>query len=98
MEVCTFSKFFRLKCLCTIICLMLVVHFNQEEVSKKRTRRAVKFQRAITGASLAEILAKRNQKPEVRKAQREQTSAKTAQKPKIAKPMKISAPRVGGKR
>lgn len=44
----------------------------QEEVSKKRTRRAVKFQRAITGASLAEILAKRNQKPEVRKAQREQ--------------------------
>lgn len=41
-------------------------------MSKKRTRRAVKFQRAITGASLAEILAKRNQKPEVRKAQREQ--------------------------
>jgi large subunit ribosomal protein L24e len=32
----------------------------------------VKFQRAITGASLAEIMAKRNQKPEVRKAQREQ--------------------------
>lgn len=32
----------------------------------------MKFQRAITGASLAEIMAKRNQKPEVRKAQREQ--------------------------
>jgi large subunit ribosomal protein L24e len=32
----------------------------------------VKFQRAITGASLADIMAKRNQKPEVRKAQREQ--------------------------
>lgn len=44
----------------------------QEEVTKKRTRRAVKCQRAITGASLAEILAKRNQKPEVRKALREQ--------------------------
>uniref|UniRef100_A0A3Q2E921 Large ribosomal subunit protein eL24 n=1 Tax=Cyprinodon variegatus TaxID=28743 RepID=A0A3Q2E921_CYPVA len=80
---------------------------QSEEVSKKRTRRAVKFQRAITGASLAEILAKRNQKPEVRKAQREQdfkvnvsawSSSKTAQKPKIAKPMKVSAPRVGGKR
>lgn len=41
-------------------------------MTKKRTRRAVKFQRAITGASLAEIMAKRNQKPEVRKAQREQ--------------------------
>merc|ERR1712059_192054 len=44
----------------------------QEETSKKRTRRTQKFQRAITGASLADILAKRNQKPEVRKAQREQ--------------------------
>uniref|UniRef100_A0A8C2H6F2 60S ribosomal protein L24 n=1 Tax=Cyprinus carpio TaxID=7962 RepID=A0A8C2H6F2_CYPCA len=68
-----------------------------EEVAKKRSRRAVKFQRAITGASLAEILAKRNQKPEVRKAQREQ-SVTSASKQKIAKPMKVSAPRVGGKR
>uniref|UniRef100_H3A5B8 Large ribosomal subunit protein eL24 n=1 Tax=Latimeria chalumnae TaxID=7897 RepID=H3A5B8_LATCH len=92
---------------------------QSEEVQKKRTRRAVKFQRAITGASLAEILAKRNQKPEVRKAQREQAiraakeakkakqatkkvaaqaPAKTAPKQKIVKPMKASAPRVGGKR
>ncbi|NP_001187050.1 60S ribosomal protein L24 [Ictalurus punctatus] len=95
---------------------------QSEEVTKKRTRRAVKFQRAITGASLAEILAKRNQKPEVRKAQREQAiraakeakkakqatkkvstqstkaPAKAAPKQKIAKPMKVSAPRVGGKR
>merc|ERR1711982_132129 len=73
----------------------------QEEVSKKRTRRTAKFQRAITGASLADIMAKRNQKPEVRKAQREQAiraakekqKAKTAQKqtqkkqePRAAKP------------
>jgi len=43
-----------------------------EEVQKKRTRRTVKFQRAITGATLSDILAKRNQKPEVRQAQREQ--------------------------
>jgi large subunit ribosomal protein L24e len=43
-----------------------------EETSKKRTRRTTKFQRAITGASLSDIMAKRNQKPEVRKAQREQ--------------------------
>uniref|UniRef100_A0A667Z5N1 Large ribosomal subunit protein eL24 n=1 Tax=Myripristis murdjan TaxID=586833 RepID=A0A667Z5N1_9TELE len=49
---------------------------QSEEVTKKRTRRAVKFQRAITGASLAEIMAKRNQKPEVRKAQREQAIRK----------------------
>ena len=45
---------------------------QQEEVTKKRTRRTTKFQRAITGATLTDILAKRNQKPEVRKAQREQ--------------------------
>ena len=43
-----------------------------EEVIKKRTRRTTKFHRAITGATLGDIMAKRNQKPEVRKAQREQ--------------------------
>ena len=41
-----------------------------EETSKKRTRRTQKFMRAVTGATLADIMAKRNQKPEVRKAQR----------------------------
>lgn len=45
---------------------------QEEEATKKRTRRAQKFQRAIVGASLNDILAKRNQRPEVRKAQREQ--------------------------
>merc|ERR1712168_1236220 len=90
-----------------------------EEVTKKRTRRTAKFQRAIAGATLSDIMAKRNQKPEVRKAQREQAIraakekqrakeaskrvvkapvAKTAQKHKASKPMKASAPRVGGKR
>lgn len=44
----------------------------EEEAQKKRTRRTQKFQRAIVGASLAEIMAKRNMKPEVRKAQRDQ--------------------------
>jgi large subunit ribosomal protein L24e len=43
-----------------------------EELAKKKTRKTQKFQRAIVGASLTEILAKRNQKPEVRKAQRDQ--------------------------
>ena len=42
-----------------------------EQEVKKRTRRAVKFQRAITGVTWTEILAKRNQKPEFRKAQRQ---------------------------
>ncbi|XP_045154710.1 60S ribosomal protein L24-like [Echinops telfairi] len=95
---------------------------QSEEIQKKRTRRAVKFQRAITGASLDDIMAKRNQKTEVRKAQREQAfraakeakkakqaskktalatteaPTKAAPKQKIVKPVKVSAPRVGGKR
>ena len=45
---------------------------QQEEIAKKRTRRNVKFQRSIQGASLDAILAKRNMRPEVRAAQREQ--------------------------
>ena len=45
---------------------------QQEEVQKKRTRRTTKFQLAITGATLTDIMAKRNQKLEVRKAQRAQ--------------------------
>merc|ERR1712116_51664 len=80
---------------------------------KKKTRKTQKFQRAIVGASLTEILAKRNQKPEVRKAQRDQaikaakekTKAAKAQKKAAAAPSKSkaarpqkAAPRVGGKR
>merc|ERR1711948_223715 len=44
---------------------------QQEELVKKRTRRTQKFARAVAGATLSDIMAKRNQKPEVRKAQRE---------------------------
>merc|ERR1712183_1007229 len=53
-----------------------------EETSKKRTRRTQKFMRAVTGATLQDIMPKRNQKPEVRKAQREQAAraAKDAKK------------------
>merc|ERR1711893_418971 len=68
-----------------------------EEVIKKRTRRTHKFQRAITGASLSEIIAKRNQKPEVRKAQREQAirayKEKQKQKETIKKAPKAAAPK-----
>ena len=42
-----------------------------EQEVKKRTRRTVKFQRAITGVTWEQILAKRNQQPEFRKAQRQ---------------------------
>ncbi|KAJ1557060.1 60S ribosomal protein L24, partial [Cladochytrium tenue] len=37
-----------------------------EEVAKKRTRRTVKAQRAVVGASIEAIKAKKNQKPELR--------------------------------
>merc|ERR1712180_547190 len=58
-----------------------------EETSKKRTRRTQKFMRAVTGATLADIMAKRNQKPEVRKAQREQ-AVRAAKEKKEAKEAK----------
>ncbi|XP_028414026.1 60S ribosomal protein L24-like [Dendronephthya gigantea] len=64
-----------------------------EEVSKKRTRRNVKFNRAIQGATLENIMAKRNQKPEVRKAQREQAiraaKDKIRQKKEVKKMAKV---------
>lgn len=56
----------------------------EEEAAKKRTRRTQKFQRAIVGASITDIMAKRNMKPEVRKAQREQ-AIKVAKDQKKAK-------------
>merc|ERR1712087_769682 len=60
---------------------------QEEDVSKKRNKRTQKFQRAVVGATLADIMAKRNQKPEVRKAQREQAvrAAKDAKKQAAAK-------------
>ena len=41
-----------------------------EEVSKKKSRKVRKFQRGVIGATLDDITAKRNQKPELRTAQR----------------------------
>ena len=48
-----------------------------EEVAKKRTRKTVKHQRGIVGASLEQINARRNQKPEVRAAARQAAVAKS---------------------
>lgn len=55
------------------------------EQAKKRTRRTTKFQRAIVGASLNDILAKRNMKPEVRKAQRDQAIRAAKEKQRATK-------------
>ena len=48
-----------------------------EEVAKKRSRKTVKHQRGIVGASLEQINARRNQKPEVRAAARQAAVAKS---------------------
>merc|ERR1712131_69148 len=50
----------------TVLCRRKHKKGQEEEQTKKKTRKTQKFQRAIVGASLTEILAKRNQKPEVR--------------------------------
>ncbi|PWN36550.1 uncharacterized protein FA14DRAFT_159043 [Meira miltonrushii] len=48
-----------------------------EEIAKKRSRKTVKHQRGIVGASLDAIAAKRNQKPEVRAAAQADALAKS---------------------
>merc|ERR1712119_193306 len=58
----------------------------EEEAAKKRTKRTQKFQRAVVGATLQDIMAKRNQKPEVRKAQREQAVRAAKESKKTTKP------------
>merc|ERR1712226_1538141 len=66
----------------------------EEDVAKKRTKRTQKLQRAVVGASLNDILAKRNQKPEVRKAQREQAVRAAKEAKKSTKPAaKKAAPK-----
>merc|ERR1711990_916593 len=64
---------------------------TQEEITKKRTRRTVKFQRAIQGSSLDFIMQKRNMKPEVREAQRDQAIKAAKDKAKSVKSEKKSA-------
>ncbi|KAI8791596.1 60S ribosomal protein L24 [Biomphalaria glabrata] len=59
-----------------------------DEIAKRRSRRTQKFQRAITGATLNDIIAKRNQKPEVRKAQREQAIRAYKEKVKVKEAQK----------
>ncbi|KAI3392778.1 hypothetical protein diail_5214 [Diaporthe ilicicola] len=51
-----------------------------EEAAKKRTRRAVKSQRAIVGASLDVIKEKRSMRPEARSAARQQAIKESKEK------------------
>ncbi|KAI8051490.1 ribosomal protein L24e-domain-containing protein [Syncephalis plumigaleata] len=71
-----------------------------EEAAKKRTRRAVKHQRAIAGITMDAIKAKRNQKPEVRAAARveavKKAKADKAEKAKKKAAEKASRPAQAG--
>lgn len=61
-----------------------------QEVAKKRTRRVVKHQRAIVGASLDVIKERRTQRPEAREAARKQ-AIKDAKEKKAANESKKKA-------
>merc|ERR1712215_50664 len=75
---------------------------TQEEVTKKRTRRTVKFMRPVQGATIQNIVDKRNQKPEVREAQRtsavkaakEKAKARAAEKNALRKPLAKGKPQM----
>ncbi|KAI1463692.1 ribosomal protein L24e-domain-containing protein [Daldinia caldariorum] len=61
-----------------------------EEVAKKRTRRTVKSQRAIVGASLDVIKEKRSMRPEARSAARAQAIKESKEKKAAAAAAKKS--------
>jgi len=69
-----------------------------DNVTKKKTRRTVKHQRGITGASLADIAARRQQAPAIRQKQREEAiaKAKSEKKEKEAKKSKDKPARPAG--
>ena len=67
---------------------------NTEEVIKKKTRKTVKVQRAIFGAPLEVIRAKRNQKPEVRQASRDAALREIKERNKAKAAKKTAVPKV----
>ncbi|CEP18420.1 hypothetical protein [Parasitella parasitica] len=62
-----------------------------EEVQKKRSRRTVKHDRAVVGASWDAIRAKRNQKPDARAAARQAAISKSKEAKKAAAAAKKAA-------
>ncbi|CAO3695502.1 unnamed protein product [Rhizopus microsporus] len=63
-----------------------------EEVQKKRSRRTVKHERAVVGASWDAIRAKRSQKPDARAAARQAAIAKSKEAKKAAAAAKKANP------
>ncbi|GAV55766.1 hypothetical protein ZYGR_0AY01590 [Zygosaccharomyces rouxii] len=62
-----------------------------EEVAKKRSRRTVKAQRPVVGASMELIKERRSVKPDVRKAQREEKKKADKEKRKAEKAKSAAA-------
>merc|ERR1711981_1360049 len=62
--------------------------------ARKRSRRALKTQRGVAGQSWAEIQAKKNQNPALRKAEREKAIAEAKRKKKDASDKKKAAAKV----
>ena len=68
-----------------------------EEITKRRSRKTTKFQRAIVGASLDEIKKKRSQKPAERSAQREAALKEVKERAKAQKAARAKAAKtIGG--
>jgi large subunit ribosomal protein L24e len=65
--------------------------FVLQEVAKKRTRRTVKSQRAIVGASLDVIKERRTMRPEAREAARKQAIAAGKEKKAASESAKKAA-------
>ncbi|KAI9346592.1 ribosomal protein L24e-domain-containing protein [Obelidium mucronatum] len=72
----------------TIVFRRLHKKGQAEEASKKRTRRTVKAQRAVVGATLDAIKAKKAQKPELRATLRQAAAAKSKDAKKAAQEKK----------
>lgn len=60
----------------------------EQEVAKKRTRRVVKHQRGIVGASLDVIKERRAQRPEARAAARQQAIKDAKEKKQVSESKK----------
>merc|ERR1712243_142361 len=64
---------------------------HRKGIEEETTKRTHKFQRAIVGASLNEILAKKNQKEDLRKAMREEAARAVKEKKQATRAAKKAA-------
>ena len=77
-EACFFHKKNPRRTPWTVLYRRLHRKGQTEEVQKKKTRRTVKYQRAIVGATLEMIQAKRTEKKDVRESTRSRTCVSSA--------------------